>query len=346
MQIGVAIGRTLPFEQQTELAVEAALLGFDYITTNETPGETDAFQICLMRWLASREETPGGITNAISVSPAGMRNPVGLAMSAMTTSAITGGKLILGLGTGRAYREAYRRMWGIPHRSTLRMMRDTLTALRALTHGETVTYDSPHFKLEGARVRVDAAPPTLYLAALGPEMVKLGGELADGLALNACPPEYLPKVRALVAEGAAKAGRQAGDVKLMQGVRLVIDDDVVAARRKLVRGLMGGAPIQEPGPRGEPLGYRAHYINQGLAQEVAEVDAQRAKGLSELEQIDQYPELLVRGYYGKADGAVEAFRRLSNGLDQATLNVGTAGAFDLTTTKQLMQRFRPEVLRA
>jgi alkanesulfonate monooxygenase SsuD/methylene tetrahydromethanopterin reductase-like flavin-dependent oxidoreductase (luciferase family) len=203
--------------------------------------------------------------------------------------------LVIEAATGRAYREAYRRMWGIPHRSTLRMMRDTLTALRALTHGETVRYDSPHFKLEGARVRVEASPPPLYLAALGPEMVKLGGELADGLALNACPPQYLPKVRDLVAEGAAQAGRPASDLKLMQGVRLVIDDDVVAARRTLVRGLMGGAPIQEPGPRGEPLGYRAHYINQGLAQEVAEVDAQRAKGLNELDQVDHYPEPLVRG---------------------------------------------------
>jgi alkanesulfonate monooxygenase SsuD/methylene tetrahydromethanopterin reductase-like flavin-dependent oxidoreductase (luciferase family) len=275
-----------------------------------------------------------------------MRNPVGLAMSAMTMSQISGGKLILGLGTGRAYREAYRRMWGIPHRSTLRMMRDTLTALRALTHGETVTYDSPHFKLEGARVRVDASPPPLYLAALGPEMVKLGGELADGLALNACSPEYLPKVRQLASEGASRAGRAPSEIKLMQGVRLVIDDDVIAARRTLVRGLMGGAPIQEPGPRGEPLGYRAHYINQRLAQEVAEVDAQRARGLSELGQVDQYPELLVRGYYGKADGAVEAFQRLSAGLDLATLNVGTAGPFNLETTRDLMRRFRPEVLRA
>jgi hypothetical protein len=61
MQIGVAIGRTLPFEQQTELAVEAAKLGFDYITTNETPGETDAFQICLMRWLAAKDAVPGGL---------------------------------------------------------------------------------------------------------------------------------------------------------------------------------------------------------------------------------------------------------------------------------------------
>jgi alkanesulfonate monooxygenase SsuD/methylene tetrahydromethanopterin reductase-like flavin-dependent oxidoreductase (luciferase family) len=346
VEIGVSIGRTLPYDQQTELAVEAANLGFDYITTNETPGETDAFQVCLLRWLATKDVVPGGIKSIIAVSPAGMRNPVGLAMSAMTLSQISGGKLVLGLGTGRAYREAYRRMWGIPHKSTLRMMRDTLTALRALTHGDTVDYDSPHFNLHGARVRVEASPPPLYLAALGPEMLKLGGELADGIVLNACPPEYLPEVGTLVDEGAAKAGRQPSEIKLMQGVRLVIDDDVVAARRTLVRGLMSGAPIQEPGPKGEPLGYRAHYLNQGFAAEVAEVDAQRARGLSETEQLDQYPEALVRGYYGPSEGAFGAFKRLSAGLDLVTLNLGTASGADLTTSKELMRRFRPEVLRA
>ena len=266
-------------------------------------------------------------------------------MSAMTLSQISGGKIIVGLGTGRAYREAYRRMWGIPHKSTLRLMRDTLTATRALMRGESVTYDSPHFQLDGARVQVQAPPPPLFLAALGPEMVKLGGELADGLALNACPPAYLPTVRAQVAEGAARAGRPSDAVKLMQGVRLVIDDDVIAARRTLVRGLMGGAPIQEPGPRGEPLGYRAHYLNQGFSREVAEVDAQRARGLSDLEQIDQYPEPLVRGYYGAADGAVAAFQRLSAGLDMATLSIGTAGASDVDATKELLRRFPPAVLR-
>jgi len=100
VEIGVSIARTLPFEQQTELAVEAAKLGFDYITTNETPGETDAFQICLLRWLATKDIVPGGLKNIIAVSPAGHAQPVGLAMSAMTLSQITGGKLVLGLGTG------------------------------------------------------------------------------------------------------------------------------------------------------------------------------------------------------------------------------------------------------
>lgn len=131
----------------------------------------------------------------------------------------------------------------------------------------------------------------------------------------------------------------------MQGVRLVIDDDVVAARRTLVRGLMSGAPIQEPGPRGEALGYRAHYLNQGFAREVAEVDAQRTRGLSDLEQLDQYPEPLVRGYYGPVDGAVAAFQRLADGLDMATLNIGTAGAADMHATKELLRRFPPAVLR-
>jgi alkanesulfonate monooxygenase SsuD/methylene tetrahydromethanopterin reductase-like flavin-dependent oxidoreductase (luciferase family) len=345
VEIGLSIPRTLPYAQQAELATEAARLGFDYVTTNETPGQTDAFQVCLLRWLATRDVVPGGMTNVISVVPAGMRNPVGLAMSAMTLSQISGGKIIVGLGTGRAYREAYRRMWGIPHRSMLRLMRDTLTATRALTRGETVTYDSPHFQLDGARVRVQAPPPPLFLAALGPEMVKLGGELADGLALNACPPAYLPTVRAQVADGAARAGRAPSGVKLMQVVRLVIDDDVMAARRTLVRGLMSGAPIQEPGPRGEPLGYRAHYPNQGFPREVADVDAQRARGLSDLEQLDHYPEPLVRGYYGRADGAVAAFHRLAAGLDMATLNIGTTGASDIHGTKELLQRFPPAVLR-
>jgi alkanesulfonate monooxygenase SsuD/methylene tetrahydromethanopterin reductase-like flavin-dependent oxidoreductase (luciferase family) len=344
VEIGLSIPRTLPYAQQAELATEAARLGFDYVTTNETPGQTDAFQVCLLRWLATRDVVPGGMTNVISVVPAGMRNPVGLAMSAMTLSQISGGKIIVGLGTGRAYREAYRRMWGIPHRSMLRLMRDTLTATRALTRGETVTYDSLHFQLDGARVHVQAPPPPLFLAALGPEMVKLGGELADGLALNACPPAYLPTVRAQVADGAARAGRAPSGVKLMQVVRLVIDDDVMAARRTLVRGLMSGAPIQEPGPRGEPLGYRAHYLNQGFTREVADVDAQRARGLSDLEQLDHYPEPLVRGYYGRADGAVAAFQRLAAGLDMATLNIGTTGASDIHGTKELLQRFPPAVL--
>ncbi len=345
MEIGLSISRTLPYAQQVDLATEAARLGFDYVTTNETPGQTDAFQVCLLRWQATRDVVPGGMTNVISVVPAGMRNPVGLAMSAMTLSQISGGKIIVGLGTGRAYREAYRRMWGIPHKSTLRLMRDTLTVTRALIQGDSVTYDSPHFQLDGARVHVQAPPPPLFLAALGPEMVKLGGELADGLALNACPPEYLPTVRAQVAEGATVAGRPPSEVKLMQGVRLVIDDDVVAARRTLVRGLMSGAPIQEPGPRGEALGYRAHYLNQGFAREVAEVDAQRTRGLSDLEQLDQYPEPLVRGYYGPVDGAVAAFQRLADGLDMATLNIGTAGAADMHATKELLRRFPPAVLR-
>ena len=53
----------------------------------------------------------------------------------------------------------------------------------------------------------------------------------------------------------------------------------------------------------------------------------------------------MRGYYGPASGAIEGFRRLSNGLDMATLSVGTARGADLATTKDLIHKFRPEVLR-
>jgi hypothetical protein len=73
VEIGLSIPRTVPYAQQADLAAEAARLGFDYITTNETPGQTDAFQVCLLRWLATRDVVPGGLTNGISVVPAGIR---------------------------------------------------------------------------------------------------------------------------------------------------------------------------------------------------------------------------------------------------------------------------------
>src|SRR5207249_4803022 len=151
----------------------------------------DAFQICLLRWFATNDVVPGGLTTMISVSPVALRTPVGLAMSASTLNQITGGKFVLGVGTGRAYSAWYRRMWGVQDKSTIGLMRDYITAIRALMSGDPIDLDSPHFSLHGANLNVPATPPPIHLAALGPEMLKIGAELCDGLVLNNCSPEYI-----------------------------------------------------------------------------------------------------------------------------------------------------------
>ena len=348
MEIGVGIAPTLPIDEQVDLAQEAARLGFDYVTTAEGPGQTyfhDAFQMCLVRWLGTKDVVSGGIKTMISVSPVGLRSPVGIAMSAITLSQITGGRFVLGVGTGRAYSPWYREMWGIRDRSTIGLMRDYITAVRALMQSDPIDYDSPHFSLHGAKLNVDAPAPPIYLSALGPNMLKLAGELADGIALNNCSIEYVQSsVRPMVAEAAKEAGRDPSSVKLQQGVQLVIDDDVQAARRVVARGQIGSRSLSPTRTRGEA--YHRHDLQQGYEKEIAEVDAMWERGMSEEEILENYPEPLLKGaYYGPMSGAVEAFKRQSQGLDSVVLMPRTAGRDGIEQTKELWRALRPEVLR-
>src|SRR3954451_20719546 len=125
MEIGVGLdgGLGLSLEQQRELSREAARLGYTSIWTNEGAGE-DCVLNCTIRWEASAEVVPGGLTTGIAVSPVGLRTPMGFALSAGTLSRHSGGRFILGIGTGGSYQPAYRNTWGMHETSSLRLMRD------------------------------------------------------------------------------------------------------------------------------------------------------------------------------------------------------------------------------
>jgi alkanesulfonate monooxygenase SsuD/methylene tetrahydromethanopterin reductase-like flavin-dependent oxidoreductase (luciferase family) len=325
MEIGVGLDGQLglSYEEQAEVCQEAARLGYTSIWTNENVGE-DSFLICAHRWRASAEVAPGGLTTGIAVSPAGVRTAFGFAMSAGTLSKMSGGRFILGIGTGGAYTPDYRRAWNLRGRSTLAMMSDYLTTIRALVRGETVTHEGQSVVLRGAKLNISPPPNTpVYLGALGPEMCRLGGELADGLALNWCSAEQVAWSRERMAEGAARAGRDPGEVKISEYIRICVDDDVDVARRAYTRALMGYAL----GPLGRPAaGYRAHFERMGYADELARVDELRAKQAPQEEVIDAFPEALLKavGYYGPAAGAASAFRGLAEGLDTAIVRVVAA----------------------
>lgn len=325
LQIGIGLDGTLglTYEEQGVLAAEAARAGYTSVWTPEGPGE-DSFLLCALRWAATREVVPGGLTTGIGVSPVGLRTPVGLAMSAGTLSKLTGGRFILGIGTGGAYTPAYRYTWGMRGSSSLALMRDYLTTLRGLLAGETVTHEGPSVTLRGARLGISPPPRTpVYLAALGPEMLRLGGELADGLCLNWCSAEQVAWSRQRVAEGAARAGREPASVTIAEYIRVCVDDDIDTARRAFTRALMGYAlgPLGAP-----PMGYRAHFERMGYGADLAHVDELRRCNAPQEEVIDAFPEALLRsvGYYGPAAGAAAAFRRLAEGLDVAIVRVVAA----------------------
>ncbi len=325
--IGLDGGLRLSASEQAELSQEAARLGYTAIWTNEGSGQ-DMFQICAQRWAASREVTPEGLGTGIAVSPVTYRTPVAFAMSGGTLSQQTDGKFCMGIGTGGAYRPRSRRALGMPRLSALALMRDYLVTVKGLVAGEEVDYQGEVVTLRGMKLDIDPPPRTpVYLGALGPEMLRLAGELADGACLNWCSPAQIAWSRQRINEGAARVGRDPAEVKMVEYIRVCVDDDVDAARRAYATATMGYAlGPQVPTQRERALGYRAHFERMGFTEELAGLDEMRTKGASRDEVADAFSPQLLRavGYYGPAEGANQAFLELAQGLDVAIVRVVAA----------------------
>jgi alkanesulfonate monooxygenase SsuD/methylene tetrahydromethanopterin reductase-like flavin-dependent oxidoreductase (luciferase family) len=329
MEIGIGLDATLnlSFAEQADVSKEAARLGYTSIWTPEGAGQ-DSFQLCSQRWAASCQVIPEGLTTGIGVSPVLYRTPIAFAMSGGTVSQLTRGRFIMGIGAGGAYRPRTRQSLGLPRFSTLALMRDYLVTVHGLVAGDEVNYQGEVITLKRAKLAISPPPHTpVYLGALGPEMLRLGGELADGICLNWCTPEQIAWSRERIAEGAARVDRDPSSVQVVEYIRVCVDDDVDVARRAFARSTMGYALGQTvPTERERQLGYRAHFERMGYTKALAELDRMRQRGAEPNEVADAFPpELLKRvGYYGTPEGAAAAFRRLAEALDVAIVRVVAA----------------------
>ena len=350
MEIGVGLDPTLGlnWDQQREVSREAAKLGYTSIWTPEGNGQ-DSFHLCVQRWQSTTEVVPEGLTTGIAVSPVMYRTPLSFAMEGGTVSDITGGKFIMGIGSGGAYRPQARAALGVGKMSALALMRDYLSVIRPLVHGERVDYEGVTTTLKGMRLAMRPAPETpVYLGALGPRMLEMSGELADGASLNWCTPEQIAWSRERIAEGAAKAGRDPSEINVAEYIRICVDDDVDMARIALAKATMGyalGASV--PTERERQLGYRAHFERMGFTDELAQLDEMRKKGASGDEVAEAFPADILQsvGYFGKADGAAAAFARLAEGLDTAIVRV-VAARRGVDSTLAVMEACKPETVRA
>lgn len=341
MQIGIGLDPTLGlnYEEQGLISAEAAGLGYEQIWMPEGAGE-DAFQTCLLRWNATRAVVPGGLGTGIGVAPVAMRTPMGFAMSAATMSKVTNGKFILGIGSGQADVERYRRTWGVRGTSVLGLMRDYLDTIRALVRGETVEHDGPSISLAGARLGVNPPQSTpVYMGALGPRMLGLAGEAADGVCLNWCSAEQVTLSRRLVAEGAERAGRDPAEVGIAEYIRVCVDDDEDVARRAYVKAAMGYllGPLGVP-----PRSYRAHAERMGFGEDLRRVDEMRERNAPQDEVIDAFPAALALkvGYFGKPEGAAAHFQSLGRDLDLAIVRV-VAARPGIDATRAVMNACAP-----
>src|SRR5579875_1142477 len=214
MIIGVGLdGRLrLSLAELRAAGSEAARCGFESIWT---PAGTvpDAFHVCAQWSQASAEVLGVPLRTGTSVVPAPrLWRPVALAMQAATVALFGEGRFVLGIGTGGAG-PAFFAQAGFENRP-LAVMRDYLEILRPLLRGEEVTYTGPALSVSQAHLGADLPTTPVYLAALGPQMLHLVGEAADGACLNWATPAQVAWSREQVNEGARRAGRDPAELTL------------------------------------------------------------------------------------------------------------------------------------
>ena len=209
------------------LGALAEQLGYGEIWMTEGAGRDSLTQLASVALATQRIVVGTGILPVFS------RTPFITAMSAAGMSEVSGGRFILGLGVGNA--PAVENSHGVPFRRPLAHLEEAVTIIRSLLHGEAVTLQGKVFNLDGAALgwAAPVEPPPIYLAALGPRMLKMAGALADGVLLSWTASSYLKRAAELVREGAESAGRDPSEVAISGYVRMAVTDDPDAGRESL-----------------------------------------------------------------------------------------------------------------
>ena len=231
MKLGMQLGYDDPIGS-VAMAQEADRLGFDSVWTSEAWG---ADAVTVASWIAATTERIG-IGTAIMQMPA--RTPAMTVMTAATLDQLSGGRVLLGLGTsGPQVVEGWH---GVPWGKPLGRTREYVEIVRAGLRRETVEHHGPHYDIPysgedatglGKPLKLILKPLRreipIYLAALGPRNVALAAEIADGWL-----PIFFSPYRFREVHGPALADA-ADDFRIAPLCPVLIGDDVQQCRDML-----------------------------------------------------------------------------------------------------------------
>jgi len=237
MKLGVNVGYWglgMGAEDQLKVVQEAERQGYDSVWSAEAYGSDAA---TVLAWLAG-QTSKIKLGSAIFQMPG--RSPGLTAMTAATLDQLSDGRMLLGIGSsgpqvaegwhGQRFAHQLQRT-----REYVAVVRMALARERVEFHGETLELPLPDGP--GKALKLTIAPVQgripIYLAAMGPKNTALAGEIADGLIPLFFSPEHVADVRALLQEGADRAGRSLDQFDISPHVQLYVSDD-----RKRARDLM------------------------------------------------------------------------------------------------------------
>jgi F420-dependent oxidoreductase-like protein len=252
MKLGVHIGYWglgLGSEDQLTIVQEAERLGYDSVWTAEAYGSDAA---TVLAWLAGQTSTIR-LGSGIFQMPG--RSAAMTAMTAATIDQLSGGRMILGIGSsgpqvaegwhGQRFARQLQRT-----REYVAVVRLALARERVEFHGQTLELPLPDGPGKALKLTIGPVQERIpiYLAAIGPKNTELAGEIADGWIPTLFSPEHLSQLRPLLEEGASRTGRSLEGFDIAPTVQVFVTDDLQGARdamRPFIALYVGGMGSRE-----------------------------------------------------------------------------------------------------
>jgi 5,10-methylenetetrahydromethanopterin reductase len=154
------------------------------------------------------------------------RHPVQIAMDFAALAELSGGRAVLGIGSGIV--PPIRRM-GLDNARPVSAAREAIAIIRALLAGEAVGQRGRVFNLDNVRLGFQPNDLPIYMAAAGARALQACGESADGLIVsNLTPPRSTERLVETVSQAARRAGRP--KPAIVQYVPCAVGEDRAAAR--------------------------------------------------------------------------------------------------------------------
>jgi F420-dependent oxidoreductase-like protein len=256
----ISVGRSL--DRATERVRRAEAQGYEAVYTTHLAAR-DSITV-LAAYAAATERVRIGT----GVTPIYSRTPVAMAQAIATVDEMSGGRAVLGLGA--SHKPVVEGWFGQPLEKPVSDMREYAGIVRAILRGE----DPPQgerfrssFHFMGFEPRRDLP---VYIGALSPRMLRLAGELGDGVTLWLCNPDYVRDVVIPeVTKGRERAGKPLDGFDVVAAVPTAITDEPEAARARLRGDLIPYFSL--------PF-YRAMLERSGFGEDIAGFDEGMAKG--------------------------------------------------------------------
>lgn len=281
MPVGVALDPDQGLSPEDELRLMRLAAELGYASAWTNSGPDQAAFDRCFRWYEA-----SGLPTGISAVPANGQPPDFYAAQARRLFDSTGGKFTLVVGSGTWSRAAAR-------------MREYLPQVRSRL--------------------ADGQP--LYAAALGPLMLQVAGELADGVSLNWCTPEQIRSSREQITAAAASARRPTP--RIVQYVRTAVDPDASLAERTVANS--AARYLRFPA-------YRRHFERMGVAEQLEQAQTMSAGAMPVANRI---------GAAGRPGEARAAFDRQAADLDLPIVRVLVTKAGHFASARRVLEECKP-----